>query len=157
LAYIHNFGSPAHNIPARPFLSQGVKKFMPKARQMMKQGARDALLGKGNLDALYNRIGMLARNAVVSEITNPAPPFDPLRPATIRSRMRKTAGGRRKLRTLGKIKAAAGWKAAQSNQALSEWAASGNITPLIDTGQLRASITYVVVTPGGEHLVRGKR
>jgi hypothetical protein len=111
---------------------------------MLREGAKDALHGKGDVEKLYERIGMMARNAVVAEITDPAPPFDPLKAGTVRARLRRTAAGRRKLRTLGKIKAAAGWKAAQSNEALTEWAQAGNAQPLIDTGQLRAAITYVV-------------
>jgi hypothetical protein len=129
LAYIHNFGSPARNIPARPFLTQGVKKFLPEARSMLKQGANDALHGKGDVNKLYERIGMLARNAVVAEITEPSPSFIPLKLATIRARLRRTAAGRRQLR-----------KVKKANETLS----SADYKPLIDTGQLRASISYVV-------------
>lgn len=140
LAYIHEFGSPAHNIPARPFLYPGLKRVRQQAIAMMRQGAIDCLRGTVNVNALLSRVGILARNAVVDEITDPVPPFAPLQPATIRARLRRTAAGRRKLRQIKK-----------RGVSLTAWAAeidpdsgSANIHPLIDTGQLRASITYVV-------------
>ena len=140
LGYIHEFGSPAHNIPARPFLHPGVNKIRPQLIAMLKQGAMDALNGKGGVAATLNRVGMLGRNSVVKEITDPEPPFVPLRPATIRARLRRTAAGRRKLKQIKK-----------RGVTLTAWAAeidpksgSANIHPLIDTAQLRASITYVV-------------
>jgi phage gpG-like protein len=144
LAYIHEFGSPAHNIPARPFLHPGIRRVKDEIVAMMKEGMKNTLEGKGKPEQVLERVGMLARNSVVNEITDPDPPFVPLKAATIRARLRRTAAGRRKLRSLKQIKAAAGWKAEQSNEALTEWAEAGNAKPLIDTGQLRASITYVV-------------
>ena len=139
LAYIHEFGSPAHNIPARPFLFPGLRKIRPQTDAMFRQGAIDALQGKGMVDTTLKRIGMLARNSVVNEITDPAPPFTPLKPATIRARLRRTQAGRRKLKQIKK-----------RGVSLTQWAAEtdasgdANIHPLIDTGQLRAAVTYVV-------------
>jgi hypothetical protein len=130
LAYIHEFGSPLHHIPARPFLIPGVAKIRRQAMVMLRQGALDVLKGGSPLPIL-NRVGMLARNSVVESITDPVPPFVPLKPATIRARLRRTAAGRRQLRKL-------------KGDALTSWAEAGNIKPLIDTGQLRAAITYVV-------------
>ena len=144
LAYIHEFGSPAQNIPARPFLFPGVRAIQPQAIALFKQGGRDVLQGATSPSVVLNKVGLLARNSVVNAITDPVPPFVPLKPATIRARLRKTAAGRRKLRGLKKIKDAASWDQAQSNAALSMWAEAGNIHPLIDTGQLRAAISYVV-------------
>jgi hypothetical protein len=169
LAYIHEFGSPAHNIPARPFLFPGIRKASKHIIALLKAGAKAAIaagvplppaygdpMGPAKSDAAaakasadeaektLHAVGLAARNAVVRAITNPDPKFVPLKPATIRARLRRTGAGRRKLKTLGMIKAAAGWTGNQSNQALTEWAEAGNIRPLIDTGQLRASITYVI-------------
>jgi len=142
LAYIHENGSPARNIPARPFLRPGIRKARPQIIAAARAGALAAIQGEPNagLKAL-NKMGLIARNAVVNEITDPEPPFVPLRPATIRNRLRKTQAGRRQLRKL----ATDAQKAHVSMAAaLNTWAAGGNIHPLIDTGQLRASLTYVV-------------
>jgi hypothetical protein len=145
LAYVHEFGSPLRNIPPRPFLIPGIRKVSDQITARLVQAGRDVTTGRlRDPMVALNQVGMLARNSVVNEITDPAPPFVPLKPATVRARLRKTAAGRRKLRTLGKLRAATGWSGAQSNQALTEWAEAGNIHPLIDTGQLRAAITYVI-------------
>jgi hypothetical protein len=138
LGYVHEFGSPAHNLPARPFLHPGVRKVRAQAIAMLKQGAIDALNGKGNVTATLNRVGMLARNSVVNEITDPEPPFAPLKASTIRARLRRTAAGRRQLRKL-KGKSVTAWAEATDPDT-----GSLNIHPLIDTGALRASLTYVV-------------
>lgn len=143
LGYIHEFGSPAHNIPARPFLFPGVRAIRSQALRMLRDGAVGVLHGE-DPNRVLNAVGILARNSVVEAITDPEPPFVPLKPATIRARLRRTAAGRRKLRGLRKIKQAAGWTGAESNAALSVWAEEGNVAPLIDTGALRASISYVI-------------
>ena len=142
LAYIHENGSPAQNIPARPFIRPGIRRVRAELIRMMRQGAHDAVRGK-RVDAtvILNRVGMKARNAVVEEITDPTPPFAPLKPATVRARLRRTNAGRRQLKAMEKLAKVSG-KPMQA--VLSEWAGAGNAKPLIDTGQLRASITYVV-------------
>jgi len=88
---------------------------------------------------------MVARNSVVREITDPAPPFAPLSPVTIRARLRRTQAGRRKLMQLSKQGKPLGVWAQERNKA-----GNPNIRPLIDTGQLRASITYVVRARPGD-------
>ncbi|HTB46469.1 MAG TPA: hypothetical protein VK741_22805 [Acetobacteraceae bacterium] len=140
LAYIHEFGSPMHNIPARPFLFPGVKRIRSQAIAMMKQGAKDALTGNlSSVDQVLNKVGILARNSVVNEITDPEPPFVPLKPATIRARLRKTQAGRRKLKQIKKRGVTVTQWAAETDAA-----GNPNIRPLIDSGQLRASVTYVI-------------
>jgi hypothetical protein len=141
LAYIHEFGSPAKNIPARPFLFPGVRKARPQVIAVMRQGAKDAMQGKGTVDATLNKAGMIARNAVIEAITDPVPPFVPLQAATIRARLRRTQAGRRQIRKAQKQALLDGTSTAA---VLSNWGAAGNIKPLIDTGALRASISYVV-------------
>ena len=150
IAYVHEYGSPAHNIPARPFLHPGVKKIQKRAIAMLRQGALGCLRGETNVDKTLNAVGMLARNSVVEAITDPSPPFVPLRPATIRARLRRTQAGRRKLR---QIKA--------SGQSLYDWGKSTdpttgdvNIHPLLDTTQMRRAITYVVRKIGFAERVR---
>jgi hypothetical protein len=103
--------------------------------------------GPAAATVILNKIGMLGRNSVVEAITDPEPPFVPLRPATIRNRLRRTQAGRRQLKRLQANARAAG---ISTQQALQDWATSPTaagglfIQPLIDTGQLRRAITYVV-------------
>jgi len=72
LGYLHEFGSPSNNIPARPFLIPGVTKSNPAAAVLLRQGAEKALdastqpdgqTGKP-VDASLDRAGLLASNAV---------------------------------------------------------------------------------------------
>jgi hypothetical protein len=150
LARVHEFGSPAHNIPARPFLRPAIKKVQPTILPMLKKAAQDIVMGQGvPVDVVLNKVGIIARNAAVEAITNPDPAFAPLQPATIRARMRKTAAGRRKLRSIMDGGKQMGMSSAQilRSYAGSTWDTGGaglNIQPLIDTGQLRRSISYVV-------------
>jgi hypothetical protein len=143
IARIHEFGSPAQNIPARPFLRPGLKAVREKAVEMLKEGAKQALEGKGNMEATMTKVGILARNSVINAITDPAPPFAPLKPATIRARLRRTAAGRRKIKQLR-----------AKGQSLESWASQTsddgtmNIRPLLDTLQLRAAISFVLVKEG---------
>lgn len=147
LAYIHEHGSPVNNIPARPFMRPGVRAAMPKIRPLWRQAANEALTGNGNVRQTLNKIGMIARNEVVKAITTPNPPFVPLKPETVRARLRKTQAGRRQLQ---RIKQGAVQQGITMGAALHNWATTidpagnPNIRPLIDTGQLRAAITYVV-------------
>ncbi len=114
LGYLHESGSPAMNLPARPFLVPGVEAVNDLTAKQLTKAAEESL--KGNL-AGVNRFlhiaGMTAQNSVRRYITTAA--FTPLSQATINARLR--AG---KTRT----------------------------KPLIDTGQLRNSITYVIRKKG---------
>jgi phage gpG-like protein len=152
LAYIHEHGSPARNIPARPFLFPGVRKIRAQAVTLMREAAITVLKGeggKGAVNSVLQRVGMLARNSVVSYITDPDVPFAPLKPATIRARLRRTAAGRRKLQEIMEGGKELGMSSADilTKYARANWDTGGegmNAKPLIDTGQLRASITYVI-------------
>jgi phage gpG-like protein len=150
LAYIHEFGSPARNIPARPFMYPGIRKAKSKIVAVMKRGAQRAIKNYDveEAEAILNVVGLIAQKAIVREITDPDPPFAPLQPATIRGRLRRTAAGRRKLKA---IKAGGKQLGMSMSDILTSYAQASwdtgsgmNIKPLIDTGQLRASITYVV-------------
>ena len=110
LGYVHEYGSPARNIPPRPFLHPGVLKARAGSQKHMKKAGQLALHGEKNkVDQELDKVGLVAREGVILQITNG--PFEPLKPATLAAR-------RRKGRTRTK--------------------------PLIDTGQMREAITYIV-------------
>lgn len=111
LAYIHDQGSPAQNIPARPFLGPGIKDAKLEIQRRLEQVAKIALRGaiRQDIERGLSAVGMTAQSAVRNRITKG--PFAVLKPATLAARRRR---GRR------------------------------GTKPLIDTGQLRNSITYVV-------------
>lgn len=110
LAYVHNYGSPAANIPARPFMEPGIKNAEAQIADQMKKASTAAGSGdQSGVDRGLNGAGIVAATSIKAKITDG--PFVPLAPSTLRARRSRGRKGTR---------------------------------PLIDTGQLRNSITYVV-------------
>ena len=128
LGYIHEHGSPANNIPARPFLVPGVAEAKGKYRPRLEAAAKLALDGKlkESLRQL-DSAGIAAENSAKRKINSGD--FVPLSEATLRVRASR-----------GRVGAAAELeRRAEGLPAGTELA-----KPLIDTGQLRNSITHVV-------------
>lgn len=110
IAYIQNYGSPAANIPARPFMEPGIKNAEAQIAEQMKKASTAAGNGdQSGVDRGLNSAGIVAATSIKAKITDG--PFVPLAPSTLRARRSRGRKGTR---------------------------------PLIDTGQLRNSITYVV-------------
>lgn len=109
IGYIQEFGSPAQNIPARPFLIPGVKAVQDDCVQMLEEAAKE-VLDDGKMTAALTKAGIIASNSVKATITK-GEGFAPLAESTLKARQRK------------------GFKGTK---------------PLIRTGQLRNSITYIV-------------
>lgn len=125
LGYIHERGAPEQNIPARPFLVPGVASIKEKLAEHFKRTARGAVRsGAQNVgDLLHSGLeaaGTLAVSGVKRYLTTAA--FAPLQPSTVRNRRRRGKGSRyrRKATT------------------------AADVRPLIDTGQLRNAVTYVI-------------
>jgi hypothetical protein len=117
LAYIHEFGAPGANIPARPFLVPGVANVQQRVLPYLKAAGTAALDGKSALvEKNLHAVGLLAQASVRAKITDG--PFVPLKLATIAGRLSRHKGRR----------------------------ATGpaDVRPLIDTGQLRAAVSYVL-------------
>lgn len=128
LGYIHEHGSPAKNIPARPFLVPGVEDATEDVEPRLRRAATFAM--KGNQEratAEMEAAGMLAQSAVRNKITDGD--FAPLSEATLRARARK---GRK------------GAIAELESRAAGNDPNPENARPLIDSGQMRNAITYVV-------------
>lgn len=109
IGYINEYGSPAHNIPARPFLIPGVEAIKAQAADILAEGAKDVMDDKSITKSL-TKAGIIAQNSVKRAITK-GENFKPLEDSTIAARKRKGVSGKK---------------------------------PLIRTGQLRNSITYIV-------------
>lgn len=110
IGYIAEYGSPAANIPARPFLVPGVEDAKGPVTGRLKDAAADALEGnRTGVDENLNAAGLAAQNAVRAKINTG--PFAPLKPQTLAARRRRGRTGDK---------------------------------PLIDTGQLRNAVTYVI-------------
>src|SRR5689334_15535718 len=70
LGYIHEFGSPAANIPARPFLVPGVSKARTAVIPHLRQACEAALEGKKDkAHSALVRAGIVAENSAKREIS----------------------------------------------------------------------------------------
>ncbi len=132
LAYIHDNGAPASNIPARPFLREGVEQSLPKAEKQLKKAVDLALSGKSAEPALHG-VGLVAQNSVRNYISTAD--FVPLAKSTLEARAARKGKGVR----IGK-----GAQAELDARARGEAPSNENARPLIDTGELRKSITYAI-------------
>jgi hypothetical protein len=118
LARIHEYGSPANNIPARSFLEQGILHAQTQVIADFREGAVKTLdsMNPKEADKALERAGMHAATQVQKEFTdNSWEPLKHPRPQKGRSHRKGTDIVER---------------------------------PLIDTGSLRQSITYVVRKTG---------
>jgi hypothetical protein len=129
IGYIQETGDPARNLPARPFLVPGVMKVEAKAAEMLGAGAAKALDGDRQAGASsLVKAGLLASSSVKRTITEGAG-FAPLSLATLKAR---AARGRK------------GAAAEIASRAAGNAPDASNARPLIDTGQLRNAVTYVL-------------
>lgn len=136
IGYVMEFGSPLHNVPPRPFLIPGVEAARAPALRQLRQAADAAL--KGDTSAMLqglNRAGIVASNEVKHKINSNIPP--PLKPGTIRNRHR---GRGTAIRESEQVYLKLVSKGVEPGAAQGEV----GIVALVNTGQLRNSITYVV-------------
>jgi hypothetical protein len=136
IAYFMEFGSPLHNVPARPFLIPGATKALPKMipqMQIAATAATDCDIPAA-LKAL-NRAGAMGAQSVRTEMSSGA--FVPLQPATVASRAR-ARGEKRSRDEIKYLALVAGGTPPGEAQAMA------GIQPLINSGQLRDAITYSV-------------
>lgn len=110
LGYIHEFGSPQANIPARPFLLPGVEMVEDKVADRLQKAAKAAIKGDSNkVEAELHAAGLAAQAGARFQLNSGE--HEALAPSTVAARRRRGRTGDK---------------------------------PLVDTGQLRNSITYVV-------------
>ena len=85
LLFLHEHGIPSHNVPARPVLKPAMrdKDVQQKIASLMRQGMAAALLtgNKEYCERMYEKAGMLGRDAVKNYIRQGVPP--PNSPVTI--------------------------------------------------------------------------
>ena len=88
IAFIQEFGSPAANIPARPFLVPGIESAKEKISSKLKAVGKAALSGKiDQIEPGFENVGLIAQMAVQKKIVDG--PFEPLKPGTLAARRRR--------------------------------------------------------------------
>lgn len=144
LGYIHEFGAPAAGIPARPHLIPAIEDIVPEAMVLLKSTAQKALAGnEGAVEAGLNKIGILGQNAVRARFVDND--WSPLQDATLDYQaLKKDEDGTVQTDKKGNPKRK---KSRRERE---------RTNPLIDTGQLRKSYTYIIrkrgagmITPQG--------
>ena len=130
IGLISEFGSPAQNIPARPFLVPGVRDALPALLPKLKRAGQLALDFKGPVPVTQALIGVgiAAASAVQMKITTG--PFQPIADATKRARLYRKMGYRNA-------------SEARKQKMMAKWMA-GDFKPLLDSGAMRASVTFVI-------------
>lgn len=128
LAYIHENGAPEAGIPARPFLKPGIEAKRDDITEGLVKVGTAALDGRPEaVDRGFHAVGLIGQNAVRAKVNEGVPP--PLAESTLRAR------------------AARGRKGAQqelANRAAGLPASTELAKPLIDTAQMRNSLSYVI-------------
>jgi hypothetical protein len=139
LAYIHENGCPAAHVPPRPFLKPSIEEAKYDITTRLLGIGRNAL--KGDTDAVdrgFHRLGLMVQNKVRAKINSGIPPA--LSDATLRARARRGKKGRKGAAV--ELARRADLPQPVSSEALT--AGITNAKPLIDTGQLRNAIKYVI-------------
>lgn len=132
IGYAMEFGVPDKNIPARPFLVPGLRSVMAEVADQLRKAGEDAFdRDLSQVEARFAKAGIIGSDAVRRQITDGS--FAPLSERTIQER---AARGRKGAKQYLKLRAEG------TPEDILQGA--GLIKPLIDTGQLRRSITYVV-------------
>lgn len=128
LGYIHDNGMPEQNIPARPFMGPGIARARDAISRGLYAAARRTLMGiPGAAEAGLHMVGLKAKLAIQNTINEGVPP--PLADSTLR---RRAAKGRK------------GAILELENRAKGEAPSTALAKPLIDSGQLRNAVNYVI-------------
>jgi len=134
LAYIHEHGAPAANIPARPFIRPTLKAREQQVLERLKNATKFAFDGRPEaVTRELHRLGAETRDAIKMKIRSDIPPRLTLRTVMGRIYRRKSKTWRKK-RILQ----------VHQNVAAGVPPQTGLFTALIDTAQMLNSISYVV-------------
>lgn len=135
-AYVHDNGAPEVGIPARPFMQPGIMAAQVELTKALARTALSVLKNsqqkqpKGNIvERGLHAVGMVAASSIKKKIDEGIPP--PLADSTLRARAAKTPSRRAEREEL-------------AARARGEKPGTDRVKPLIDTGEMRNSITYVL-------------
>lgn len=129
IGYIHEYGAPAKNIPARPHLVPGVRDAEPKVVPHFAKAAQAILRGdEQDMIKELNSAGLKAVSSVKGVLNAGINP--PLSDSTLKARARRGRKG-----AIAELAARERGEQAGVGQ---------GAKPLIDTSEYRDSITYVI-------------
>lgn len=134
--YIHDNGAPEQNIPARPFMVPGIedarsditKQLATTAFSVLKNSQKSEP-SKDIVEKGLHRVGMVAEASIKNKIDSGVPP--PLTDATLQARARRVPSRKAERLEL-------------ANRAAGQAPSTDLVKPLIDTGEMRNSVKYVL-------------
>ena len=139
IAYINEHGDPSHRIPPRPFMEPGLERARETVSTIMAEGVAAVVKG-GSLRPAAERVGLTCQASIRGVFTDND--WKPLSPRTIMARAQRTVAKHKGFEDKSEQR--------QRGMLAKELARRANDRPLIDTGALRQSITYVVTDGGGD-------
>lgn len=102
LANLHENGSPARNIPPRPFLKVSLENKKLELADVLKSAAVDFCDGHLNAENAYNKVGLFAQSVVKAFIKNSSN-FTPLKNSTLARRKARGFVGEKPLIETGQL------------------------------------------------------
>lgn len=142
LLYIHENGAPEVGIPARRTLHPGIEDVRGEIKRRFDAVQKAAFQGRaGSIEAGLSGVGMIAASSVKNRINSNTPP--PLKSATVANRFRQRGTKTRRKaedKYLDLVRSGIDPGTAQTQ---------AGIVSLINTGQMRNAVTYVVRKRGG--------
>lgn len=135
IGYVMEFGDDEKHIPARRHLVPGIRSVQGAIVEELRKAGEDAFdRDFSRVQARFAKVGTIAASAVKQRITDG--PFAPLSQRTIEARAaRGRKGAKQYLKLLGE---------GTPKDVLDTLGDQALVKPLIDTGQYRRAVTYVV-------------
>jgi len=134
LGYIHDHGAPEANIPARPFMDPGIQStrddLAGQFRSLLEKVTHVGGIPPTQVAQRLHRIGLVASVGIKNKINEGIPP--PLAESTLLKRANRGLKGRK------------GAQKELQNRAKGEAPSTQFAKPLVDTGQLRNAVNYVI-------------
>lgn len=138
LGYVHDNGQPEQNIPARPFMEPGIKAAQDSITDKLTKTLKGVSQNKGPdfIEQSMTQVGLIAKLSIQNTITAGLAP--PLSPRTIASRYKSRQTKSRRTNELEYMHLQGG--------GIDEAFLQGSlgILPLVNTGQLRNAVNYVI-------------
>lgn len=146
LMYIHSNGSPLQNIPARPVIEPALSDAKEELGKIMAGAAQSAMDGDTNaMREQLNIAGLAGQRAAQAWFLNPKNGWPPNADSTIAYKRRKTERVARPKKKQPEDSDNEAFKEASKSKKESKYeSVVSDPKPLIDTGELRRSITYIV-------------
>lgn len=130
LGYIHDNGAPEQGLPARPFMIPGIQAAQTKVADKLGQILKATVAGRGGQTLVaqgMTQVGIIASLSIKNTINDGIDPA--LAASTLKARARKGRKGAQK---------------ELDRRAKGEAPSTAFAKPLVDTGEMRNAITYVI-------------